>query len=291
MLRIIFSIVFVLLALSGNGLTFANEDDWKKYDYLFNELREKSLQRLSEEQLADIKACLLTGLDKEISNKKLVDECILQYDKYAYFELNAKKSAGSVGSYKFGKIGFIRINTFDGDKNLTLTEIVPILQQFDAEGIRALIIDLRGNSGGFVRPAIDFLNQFVPAQGAPIIELRSRRGEFRESIFYVGWKRGICADWKVAVLIDKQTASAAEIVAGALQNWGGAKVFGLGTRGKGQAQTGFALGENVNGRIYITTERVFFPNGVSYDGVGIIPDVKVSGAKALEKALKYLKAK
>ena len=203
--------VFLIVSLAS---AFASEEN---YDDLFNELKERSLY-ISEDQLLDIKACFL--INNGLSKESLVNECIAVYDKYARYEETVEKTSRGVGSSKIQGVGFIRINSFSVAPDMTFTEIIPVLQEFQKEGINLLVIDLRGNEGGFLRPTIDFLNQFAPEKGRSIVELRGRVGEMMESTMYVAWNKGRCADWKVAVLVDRETASAAEIAAGVLQTWG-----------------------------------------------------------------------
>lgn len=151
-------------------------------------------------------------------------------------------------------IGFIRLSAFA--KN-SYAEVLRALIFLRAEGMEKLIFDLRGNTGGFLDQAILIANEFLPADRM-IVYTEDRHGERTEE-YSDG--RGAAADIAVAVLIDEESASSSEILAGALQDNDRGLIVGRRSFGKGlvQQQIPFADGSALR----LTTARYFTPTGRS----------------------------
>jgi carboxyl-terminal processing protease len=161
----------------------------------------------------------------------------------------------------------------------------PASSQFDlavanavAAGRKAFIVDLRGNGGGYVPDAIKMASEFIPS--GVIVYQEDARGNQTETDAKAG---GHATDpaIKVVVLMDKNTASAAEILAGALQARGRAQLIGTVSYGKGIVQEWLPLPNNAGG-IHLTVARWLTPSHVWIQGKGLNPDVAASndGARA-----------
>ncbi len=145
------------------------------------------------------------------------------------------------------------------------------LEQFVRSGQGKLIIDLRGNPGGYLQAAIDMASWFLPADKIVVKEDTSGHGENVEykSKGYNVFNENL----KVIILVDGGSASASEILAGALQEHGIAQLVGTKTYGKGSVQELVNLTSDTS--LKITVARWLTPNGKSISGQGIQPDVEV----------------
>jgi len=194
----------------------------------------------------------------------------------------------SVYSEVRGKTAIITITRFDNDTGkLTRSAAQQALQL----GIDKVIIDLRGNGGGYVSAAQEVASLWV--DGKTIVTQRSANGEYNEDTkAYSGGN--ILGGIKTIVLTNGSTASASEIVAGALKDYGMATLIGEKTYGKGSVQT---LENLSNGEMLrVTIAKWYTPNGKNINGEGIEPDVEVERTfeqinkeedPQLDKALEY----
>jgi carboxyl-terminal processing protease len=147
-----------------------------------------------------------------------------------------------------------------------------------AAGQKSIILDLRGNLGGYVQDAVHMASQFI---GSGTIVYQQNAGGTQSEI--TADPNGLAVDPSVhlVVLVDGNTASAAEIVAGALQSRGRAELIGSKTYGKGVVQEWLPLTNNFGG-IHLTVARWLTPDKVWIQGKGLQPDIAVSsdGARA-----------
>lgn len=166
-----------------------------------------------------------------------------------------------------GNIGYLRIAEFTPQ---TAERCRVAIRSFVDGGYTAMILDLRGDPGGLLTAAVDVANLFID-QGL-IVQRKSERVA-SENLMYNARKNRMMVDAKipVIVLVDKWSASASEIVSGALRDYHRATLFGEKTYGKGSVQTVEALGD---GGFRLTTSRYYLPSGVTIDKVGIEPDRK-----------------
>ena len=138
-------------------------------------------------------------------------------------------------------------------------------------GIKGYVLDLRNNPGGLVDQAIQVSDDFL--NGGEIVSMRGRRTADTQRY---DAKPGDITDGKpLVVLINIGSASASEIVSGALQDHKRATIIGMTSFGKGSVQTILPMGED-RGALRLTTARYYTPSGHSIQAQGIIPDIKVA---------------
>ena len=165
-------------------------------------------------------------------------------------------------------IGHIRLLQFSDHSGEEVREAVTELQ---GQGATGLVLDLRGNPGGLLSEAIAVTSAFADEGVAVIVEERDQQ---RETYEVTG---DAVTDLPLVVLVDGGSASASEIVAGALQDLGRATVVGETTFGKGTVQTVRLLGDGSG--VKFTTARYYTPSGDSIEGVGVVPDREVADAE------------
>ena len=163
-------------------------------------------------------------------------------------------------------IGYVRIMLFSGRTDKELKEA---LVELDGQGMTHLIVDLRGNGGGLFDAAIDVSSRFLP-DGVVVYQLENDGSEQTYDV-RGGYKSD---DWPVVLLVDGGTASASEIVAGALQDNGRAALIGQKTYGKGSVQHVFDLKDGSS--VHITASKWLTPNRRQIDGQGLMPYQEVS---------------
>lgn len=176
-----------------------------------------------------------------------------------------------------GDIGVIRISTFNERTGDMLQEAIRTVRRDAGARLRGVVIDLRNNPGGLLDQAIDVSDAFL--DGGEVVSTRGRRPE---DIHRYNARRGDdLAGVPIAVLINGASASAAEIVAGALQDRNRALIVGTTSFGKGSVQTVIPLQGGRDGALRLTTARYYTPAGRSIQGAGIEPDMEV-GARRVD---------
>jgi len=174
------------------------------------------------------------------------------------------------------KVGYIRISDFGAT---TVKELKDAIKSLEKSGVVGYIVDVRNNPGGYLTAAIDVSDAFLDDG-----EIVSTRGKEKTDIDRSFATPGDLTNGKpIVVLINHGSASASEIVAGALQDNGRALVMGSQSFGKGSVQQQKSLGDGT--AIHITIARYYTPSGRSIQNEGITPDVEVlqSKVKVLEK--------
>ena len=168
-----------------------------------------------------------------------------------------------------GSIGYIRVTQF---QDQTAKDVSAALRKLREQKMQSLILDLRNNPGGLLTSAVEVSEQFV-GPNRLIVYIKTREG--RKDDYVSHTKEQQPDDYPIIVLVNEGSASASEIVAGALQDWGRAVVVGVQTFGKGSVQTILPLGDGSGLRL--TTAKYYTPKGRSIHGVGINPDIVVKG--------------
>ncbi len=182
-------------------------------------------------------------------------------------------------------VGYIRITSFNEQVEDRLDKAVKELKVKAGDKLKGLVLDMRNNPGGLLDQAIYVSDAFLE-QG----EIVSTRGRHEEETKRVNAAPGDIADGlPIVVLINEGSASASEIVAGALQDHNRAIVVGTKSFGKGSVQTVIALPGH--GAMRLTTARYYTPSGRSIQAEGIVPDIEIKPAKLEEledKLAKYI---
>jgi len=199
-------------------------------------------------------------------------------------------------------VGVISLPAFYGpdpsntetEQNSATGDVAKLIGQMQDKGIDALVLDLRDNGGGLLNEAIDLTGLFI--EQGPVVQVRSYYGDVKvdndedSSVRYAG---------PLAVLVSKFSASASEIVAGALQNYGRAVVLGdSSTHGKGTVQTVYEM-RNLDPRLRMTDaktgaakftiQKFYLPSGSSTQLTGVVPDIILPSLEdALESGEKFL---
>lgn len=164
-------------------------------------------------------------------------------------------------------IGYVRISIF-GEQ--TAQELSAGLAELASQGADRLVLDLRGNGGGLVDAAVNATGQFL-REGLVFREIK--RGN-QERFYPIKPVNSPAHTWKIALLVDGGTASASEIVAGALRDQGRATLIGERTFGKGSVQEVHELPDGSS--LHVTISRWLTPQHHQIDGSGLEPDVQVS---------------
>ncbi len=175
-------------------------------------------------------------------------------------------------------IAYIKINVFNDNTKAELSETIKDLQK---EQFKAIILDLRYNPGGELNSAGDVANFFVPK--GRIVTIRDRQGA--EEVLEADGNK---LNYPLAVLVNGYSASASEIVAGAIKDTGSGKLVGTKTYGKGVVQTIYRL--NSSSGLKITTAKYLTPKGNDIHKKGIQPDVTVEQPEESKEDLQLNKA-
>ena len=184
----------------------------------------------------------------------------------------------SVRSHLEGdNIGYIRVTTFNEQTDTGLNNAMKNLKQQAGNKLVGVVLDLRNNPGGLLDQAVAVSDAFL--EKGEIVSTRGRRGEDAQR--YNARAGDIAAGLPMVVLINGGSASASEIVAGALQDHHRAILLGTRSFGKGSVQTIIPLPGH--GAMRLTTARYYTPSGRSIQAKGIDPDIVVEAAK-IEKA-------
>ena len=144
------------------------------------------------------------------------------------------------------------------------------LEKFSKDGMKALILDLRNNPGGLLTAAVEVSEKFI--EDGKLVVYTEGRVRNQNMRFSAHAKKGYI-QMPMVILINQGSASASEIVAGALQDWGRAVIVGTQSFGKGSVQTIIPLSDGSGLRL--TTAKYFTPKGRSIHGKGITPDIVV----------------
>ncbi len=186
------------------------------------------------------------------------------------------------------KIAYIRLSMFNEQ---TGADFVRKYQELEQEGMKAVVLDLRDNPGGLLSESVKVAGKLVPR--GPIVSVVQRNGQ-RE----VHSSQLPAVQYPLVVLVNGGSASASEIVAGAVQDTGAGTLVGVKTFGKGSVQTVMGLGDST--AVKLTIAKYYTPKDRSINGTGIEPDVKVEAPSdqdtsgkdpQLDKAVEILKSK
>ncbi|MFT3693561.1 MAG: carboxy terminal-processing peptidase [Kofleriaceae bacterium] len=222
----------------------------------------------------------------EITRDKIVIEAT--YARGAYLQ----KKGGPV-------YGYIHLPGFYGDQSSTRTasqDVAKLLAEMNAKKVAGVVLDLRGNGGGLLQDSVALAGELIDK--GPIVQVRDHEGEIKQ---LSDPKAGVELTAPVVVMIDQFSASASEILAGAMQDYHRAVIVGSTTHGKGTVQALLGLdprgAKPELGSIKLTIEQFFRVSGSSTQKEGVTPDVPLpnpnsyikSGERNLDHAIEWTK--
>ncbi len=220
----------------------------------------------------------MTGINPEIARKKVLGPAgtsvtlTIRRGDQPPFDVTITRARivirSAEGKMLENDIAYVKIITF-GDK--TTRELRETLRTLMAQKPRGLILDLRNNGGGYLTTAVEVASQFLP-QGSVVLYEQYGSGERK---VYQAVEGGLAVDIPIVVLINEGSASASELVAGALQDHQRAVLVGVVSYGKGSIQNWVPL-SNDQGAVRVTIAKWLTPDERTIHIVGLMPDVYVS---------------
>ena len=173
-----------------------------------------------------------------------------------------------------GNVGYVRLSQF---QEASSEDITTHLEELATKDIQGLILDLRNNPGGLLTAAVGVSEQFLEA-GRLVVSIQGRN---EKKIEYRAGANSKHYEFPMIVLVNHGSASASEIVAAAMQDWGKAVVIGTTSFGKGSVQTILPLSDGSGLRL--TTAKYYTPKGKSIHSIGVQPDIVID-PKAIQAA-------
>jgi carboxyl-terminal processing protease len=178
----------------------------------------------------------------------------------------------SVRFHKEGDIGYVRVTSFSEQTTENMVKAIETLDA-DIKDMKGLVLDLRNNPGGLLDQAVSVSDTFL--QSGEIVSTRDRNPNDTQR--FTANAGDVLNGRPMVVLINEGSASASEIVAGALKDHKRAIIMGIKSFGKGSVQTVIPLKQH--GAMRLTTSRYYTPAGISIQGTGIKPDIEVKAAR------------
>ena len=222
-----------------------------------------------------------SGMDSEPVEIVLTRARVQLEEQAAKSEVIEIESAGDAADRR---VGVIELPAFyqdfqgrrnrDGEYTSATRDVAKILEQFKADGVDGVVLDLRGNGGGSLNEAVELTGLFIDT--GPVVQVRESGG--RVNVEGVRTP-GVAWEGPLAVLINRGSASASEIVAGAIQDYGRGLIIGETTFGKGTVQNLIDLdrlptGEGKRyGSVKLTVAQFYLPGGSSTQNRGVVPDI------------------
>jgi carboxyl-terminal processing protease len=219
----------------------------------------------------------MTGVDTEVAHQKVLGPAgttvvltVARKDVPDPLDFSIVREKivikSATGKMLENDIAYVQVNTF-GDN--TTSELKTTLTELMAKNPKGLILDLRNNGGGYLQTAVEVVSQFAP-KGVVLYE---KFGDGKQNQYDV-ISGGLATDIPMVVLINEGSASASEITAGALQDYGRAKLVGVVSYGKGSVQNWLPLSDD-QGAVRVTIAKWYTPNDRTIEGKGLTPDVYV----------------
>ncbi len=219
----------------------------------------------------------MTGIDAELARQRVLGPAgstvvltIAREGEPEPFDVSIKREKivikSATGEMLDNGIGYVQITTF-GDN--TTPELRATLKDLMAQDPKGLVIDLRNNGGGYLNASVEVASEFI---GDGVI-LYEQYGDGNR-ITYEALSGGQATEIPLVVLVNQGTASASEIVAGAIQDYERGKLVGMTTYGKGSVQNWVPLSNN-QGAVRVTIAKWLTPKERHIHGVGLTPDVEV----------------
>jgi carboxyl-terminal processing protease len=172
-------------------------------------------------------------------------------------------------------VGYIRIKNFMNED--TAEDFKTAIDQLKSQGMKGMILDLRENGGGLLSQAVGVASQFIPK--GKIITYTIDKYDNRNDSLSIG---GDAEGMPLILLVNKNSASASEVVTGALRDYGAAMIVGKTTFGKGIVQQPIPFGNGMGG-LKVTTSKYYTPSGENIHGIGITPDFEVTTSVGIDE--------
>lgn len=264
----------------GLGIEVTMEDELVKVIAPIDDTPASKAGLLSGDFIAKIDGVEVRGLSLEEAVDKMrgkvnepINLTIIRKDNAKPLEFKIVRDVIKVKAVKFrveSDVGYMKINSFTEQTIDDLDAAIKKLEaEIPAEKLKGFILDLRNNPGGLLDQAVNVSDAFLERG-----EVVSTRGRDPQNITRFDAEKGDEIDGKpLIVIVNGGSASASEIVAGALQDHKRATILGTTSFGKGSVQTIIPLGE-IEGSLRLTTALYYTPSGKSIQGKGIIPDIK-----------------
>ena len=262
---------------SGIGAYVNTEGDFLTIIEPMNGSPAEAVDLRAGDQIIAIDGEDMTGVLPELARQKVLGragtQVVLTIKREGVeqtFDVTVTRAEITIPSTEYrmldNNIAYIRLNDFS---STTGDEIHTALQELLAKNPKGLILDMRYNLGGYLDAAIQVGSEFLPDG---IVAYEEYGNGSRDTLNVTG--DGIATQIPMVVLVNEWSASASEVVAGALQDRGRAQLVGVTTYGKGTVQNWVALSGN-EGAIRVTVARWLTPNGSNVTGTGLTPDVEV----------------
>ncbi len=225
--------------------------------------------KLNGEDLSDKNSDYIANKIKA-GDKQTSEITFLRDGKEVTFKVTRERvtitsATGRIIKYRTKDIGYLKINQF---ANPTNSQVKKIVDDFKKQKLNSVVIDLRGNQGGYLNSVLEVAEQFLEKDKV-ILQLEDKNGV--SNVIDTSTDK---TEFTVVVLIDEISASAAEILAGALKQSYGATLVGKKTFGKGKFQETENLSSGAS--IKFTAGYWYMPDGTKVDGIGISPDYEVN---------------
>nr|WP_236903409.1 S41 family peptidase [Clostridium saccharobutylicum] len=195
------------------------------------------------------------------------------------FDVNLKPEQVKINSVRGemldSSVGYIRIKTFMNEN--TSKDFQDEIQSLKDQGMKGMILDLRDNPGGLLSEGVGVASQFIP-DGKIVTYTVDKYGNKNESVS----TGGIAQDIPLVILVNGDSASASEVVTGALRDYGIATVIGETTFGKGIVQQSIKFNDGIGG-LKVTISKYYTPNGENIHKKGITPDIQVTTPVKLDE--------
>lgn len=258
---------------SGIGVVFAKRDSYVRIVRTLpdNPARKAGIiagdiiYKVNDEEVYDLDADKIAEKVRGEAGTK-VSVTVIRDGEEKTFEMEREEINNVSADLTYeGDTAIILTTRFDTD---TGTLIQKFAEEFEEKGIKKVILDLRDNGGGYVSAAQDLVSLWVDGEAVCVQKSKSS-----SNTTYASHGKAILKDVKTVVLVNSGTASASEIVAGALQDYKKATIVGTKTYGKGVVQSLVNL--SGNSLLKVTSAHWYTPNGNSIDQTGITPDKEV----------------
>ena len=243
------------------------------------------ITQVNEKPIKGMKLEKIVNMIRGLPNSKV--KLLVKRDGYEEpIEFELERAPVKINSVEYGvitgkNIGYLRIKNFGSE---TSRDVVKAFKSFNAKGITKVVIDLRNNPGGLLTSSIE-ISELLLEKGKTIVSTRGKEGSGRVQ-FYKSQSNPLYKG-QLIVLVNNGTASASEILSGAIRDNGRGKLLGVKTFGKGSVQKSFNLDDEIG--VAITVAKYYTPSGEMIHKKGIKPDFDYPMEKLSESEMRNIK--